>query len=131
MPSRYLSELKRKYHVKVFDSVYCTSSCSYFAKAIITGGGKRDVRDIDLDGCRIMWKDKPFSYLGYPAYVNQSIADQLKEKLDEGELSVYELDQEGTRRYKSLRYHKHEYLAFAVDYNFTKYGSGASSSQST
>jgi len=119
-----VKQLKRKYNVKVFSEVYCSSSGYYVASCLITGGGKRDKRDIDLAGCRIMWHSQPFTYQGYPAYVTRSIADQLKQMSDEGELSVYEYNRDGDRRYQELRYHVPEHLEYAIDYNFKKYGSG-------
>ena len=126
MTSRYVKELKRKYHVKVFASLYCTSMCDYFATAIIIGGGRRETREIDLNGLRIMWHNKPFTYKGYPQYVSRSIADQLKQMLDEGELSVYEYDRDGNRRYHDLRYHHPDHLAHVIDQNFQQVGSGRS-----
>lgn len=119
----YTNILKRKYMVKVSDEIYCTSTGHYFAKVWISDGATRDKRDIDLDGCRIMWKDKPFTYNGYPKYITQAIADGLKEKWDNGELSVYEFDRDGNRRYQQLRYHDPHRLQWQINYNFKLYGS--------
>ena len=127
MASEFIKRLKRKYTVTVSHQVYCTSMGHYFAKALIKDGKTREWRDIDLNGCRIMWRDKPFTYQGYPAYVQQSIADQLKQMLDEGELSVYEHDRDGNRRYYDLRYHVPEHLKREIDRNFIEYGSGVQS----
>lgn len=124
MVSRYVKQLKQKYTVRLYGSVYCTSQCDYFAKAIIISKDGRETREIDLNGCRVMWHNKPFTYKGYPRYVQRSIAGQLKQMLDEGELSVYEYDRDGNRRYHDLRYHEPAHLTYVIDLNFKVYGSG-------
>lgn len=116
--SKYVKDLKRKYTVKVYDAVYCTSTTDYYATAVIIGGGKRDRREVDIRDFRMMWHDAPFTYKGYPSYVLRSIASQLKEKLDNGELSVYEHDRDGNRRYQDLRYHRADYLEQLITMNY-------------
>lgn len=118
--TQYTKDPKRKYHVKVYSAVYCTSHTDYFAKAVITGGGKRETRDIDLSGCRIICHDAPFTYKGYPQYVRRSIISQLKQMSDEGELSVFEHDRDGNRRYHDLRYHHPDYLKSLINKYFSE-----------
>ena len=127
MTSRYVKDLKRKYFVSVYSEIYCTSRTDYFAKVLITGGGKRDKRDVDLMDFRMMHQNSPLTYKGYPAYVLRSIATQLKEMLDEGELSVYEYDRDGIRRYHGLRYHNPQYLEHVINVNYLPFLSGAQS----
>ena len=115
--------MSRKYEVVAIDAIHCTSSCHYSAYVIIkdTKTGKRDAREVDISDFRLMHKNKPFTYNGYPAYVLAEIAKWYKKSWDKGNISVCETDQYGNERRENLRYHDEHILQFLINQNHKRY----------
>lgn len=112
--------MQRKYTVIVSKDIYCSSTGHYNATCQIVGKG-RDKRTVDLHGLRIMRHDSPATYKGYPKYVLEDIARQLKEAWDNSEINVYEYTQDDNRRYDNLRYHDAHRLQFLINSNWRQF----------
>lgn len=113
-----------KYSVDISTDVYCSSSGHYFGTVIIKGKGKRDSRDVDLYDMRLIHKDKPFTYTGYPKYVLRMIAQQFKDHWDNGRIKVYEYTRDETRRYEDLRYHDAHILQRLINQHYSEWCMG-------
>ena len=81
----------------------------------------RDAREVDISDFRLMHKNKPFTYNGYPAYVLAEIAKWYKKSWDKGNISVCETDQYGNERRENLRYHDEHILQFLINQNHKRY----------
>lgn len=101
---------QRKYTaIIVHRDIYCSSSHNYVGRVTIVSSRKRETRYYDVHNGTIEqhsnWSEKC-----YPAYVRNAVKRQYRDMLEQGELSVYECDRDGNRRYHDYRYHSDEYL---------------------
>lgn len=112
-----------KYQIRAIGAIYCSSTGHYSATVIILDKktGKSDTRQVDISDFRIMHKNNPYTYKGYPKYVIANIAKHLKQMADSNSLSVHEVNQEGDRRYSNLRYHEDDHLQYLININYKRY----------
>lgn len=102
--------------VSVLNTIYCSSSGHYYGKVSIRNGrGKRDVRDFDFQNGVLLHKNDFAEYKGAPKYILDEIKTLYHQMLEGDKLIVYEVNQDGERRYTELRYHDPDKLRYLIE----------------
>lgn len=102
--------------ISVLNNIYCSSSGHYYVKVSIRSAqGRREVRDFDLQSDALLHKNDFAEYKSAPKYVLTSIKEQLRQMLKDDRLNVYEVNQDGERRYTELRYHDLQRLQYLIN----------------
>lgn len=102
----------RKYqYIHVYSGVNCSSTGHYSARISYSIMAK--------DGSAQKYK-RTWFYIGtvstLPKYAQDEIFRQLRALYRDGQLNIYENDQDGNARWENLRYHEPGHFEYMIDY---------------
>lgn len=90
----------------VSEHIYCSSTMHYGVSITLVRAGKYAYREYDFDGFLLAKGKRGHTQaIPCPKYIETAILERLREMHSDGTLKVYEITQDGERRYNDLRYH--------------------------